>query len=339
MEVGSLADNNSNLVIAVDAMGGDFGPAVIVPGAVEALRQGEGFTLALYGEKKTIEDQLSSLAADGLSLHVVPCNQNIEMAESPAAAIRGKPDSPIVRAFRDQKSAHVQAVVSAGSTGAMVAASLLILGRLPSVDRPAIGTLIPTVESHLLLLDAGANVQCTPALLLRFAEMGDLFAREMLDLPQPRIGLLNIGEEETKGTELTIAAYKLLNDKDLNFIGNIESNRLLLGEADVVVTDGFTGNMVLKLLEGFGHYLSGLASNKDLTEGERQALLPALAILQDRFSYENYGGALLLGINGVSIISHGRSSSRAITNAVLSAKRMASLDIPAKLQATLSSES
>jgi glycerol-3-phosphate acyltransferase PlsX len=261
------------------------------------------------------------------------------MAESPTAGIRGKPDSPIVRANQDQKSTRVHAVVSAGSTGAMVAASLLILGRLPSVDRPAIGTLVPTVTSHLLLLDAGANVQCSPEHLLSFAIMGNLFAKEMFNLPQPRVGLLNIGEEETKGPDLVISTYKLLKNRDINFIGNIESNRLLLGEADVVVTDGFTGNMVLKLLEGFGHYMAGLAQNEDLTEEKRQALLPALAILQERFSYENYGGALLLGINGVSIISHGRSTSRAITNAVLSATRMASLDIPAKLQATLSSDS
>ncbi len=330
-----MADKGGKPVIAVDAMGGDHGPGVVVPGAVNALRDQQNFTLALYGDEAAVRAQIATLATDDLSLKVVSCNQDIEMSESPAAAIRGKPDSPIVRAMQDQKNGEVHAVVSAGSTGAMVAASLLILGRLPSVDRPAIATLVPTVTSHLLLVDAGANVQCTPEHLLSFAQMGDLFAREILDLPEPGVGLLNIGGEESKGRELEVATFQLFQKAAFRFTGNVESNQLLLGIADVVVTDGYTGNMVLKLVEGFGRYMAGLARNEELSASEQQALLPVLKILEQRFSYENYGGALLLGIEGVSIICHGRSSRRAITNAVLMALSQVRLDIPHKLQSVL----
>jgi len=330
-----VASDSQRRIVAVDAMGGDFGPEVVVPGAVAALVASPHLVLALYGDESAIQDQLARLETPASPVNVVPCSQNITMSESPAAAIRGKPDSPIVRAITDHRDGQVDAVVSAGSTGAMVAASLVILGRLPSVDRPAIGTLVPTLDSHLLLLDAGANVQCTPKHLLRFAQMGDLFCREMLGLATPRIGLLNIGQEESKGNELTVAAHRLLREAELDFHGNVEPNQLLLGVADVVVTDGFCGNLTLKQIEGFGRFLEGLARSETLPEKERATLLPALKLLQERFSYEAYGGALLLGIAGVSIISHGRSSSQAITGAVVNACRQADLDIPAKLQAAL----
>jgi glycerol-3-phosphate acyltransferase PlsX len=323
------------VVIAVDAMGGDHGPSVVVPGVLSALQRNPSCAVALYGDEAAIKPHLLSESKENLAVTVVPCSQNISMGEAPATAIRSKPDSPIVKAMQDQAAGRVHAVVSAGSTGAMVAASLIILGRLASVDRPAIGTLVPTVSSHLLLLDAGANVQCTPEHLLSFATMGDVYAREILDLATPRVGLLNIGEEESKGNELTTSTFPLLKAASFEFIGNVESNHLLQGQADVVVTDGFTGNMVLKLLEGFGLYLAGLANSDRLPEDERKTLQPVLAILEKRFSYENYGGALLLGINGVSIISHGRSSSRAIANAVTTAVRQVAIGLPAKLHEVL----
>ena len=335
-----MTSSESRPVIAVDAMGGDHGPSVVVAGAVEALRREDGCDLALYGDPSAIEEQLSGLDAVGLPVEVVPCSQDISMSESPASAIRGKPDSPIVRAMQDQKAGKVQAVVSAGSTGAMVAASLIILGRLPSVSRPAIATLIPTVKSHLLLLDVGANTQCTPEHLATFAAMGDLYAREMLDLQEPRIGLLNIGEEASKGTELTQAAHALMKDGDYGFVGNIESNSLLFDRADVVVTDGFTGNMVLKLVEGIGRFLKGVMAGSGMLEGDAQGAASSLKqLFAEKLSYESYGGALLLGIDGVSIISHGRSSSRAIASAVRSARRQVQLDIPVRLQDRLAPQS
>jgi glycerol-3-phosphate acyltransferase PlsX len=330
-----MAPQPSNMVVGVDAMGGDIGPAAVVPGAVEALRQQRDFQLALYGDEVAIGQQLDQLDTRGLSLHTVPCSQNIGMSEAPAAAIRNKPDSPVVRGMRDQKAGRVHAFVSAGSTGAVVAASLLILGRLSSVDRPAIATLIPTRDAQFLLLDAGANVYCTPEHLLSFARMGVLFSQRMMDLQEPRVGLLNIGTEPSKGSELTIAAHKLLQEAPLHFVGNIESNQLLLRSADVVVTDGFTGNMVLKLIEGFTRYLEILLEGDNGANGQTAGHAALWALLAKRFNYEAYGGALLLGIAGVTIIGHGRSTSRAISNAVLAARQQILLDFPLKLQAHL----
>lgn len=315
-------------------MGGDFGPAVVVPGAVAALREAADLSLALYGDERAVRAELARLDAGALPLTVRHCSQDIEMAESPAAAIRGKPDSPIVRAIADHKAGAVDAVVSAGSTGAMVAASLIVLGRLPSVDRPAIAVRIPTTHGHLLLLDAGANVQNTPAQLLSFAEMGDVYAREVLGLAAPRVALLNIGEEESKGSELLVAAHKLLRASRLNFAGNIEGRRLLLGDADVVVTDGFTGNMALKLIEGLAPFLESLVERR-VPAPERAGVAGALGALLRHLDYADTGGALLLGIAGVSVISHGASNERAIRSAVLAAGRLARHDIPARLQARL----
>jgi len=331
-----MNERSQGPVIAVDAMGGDHGPETIVPGAVQALASAADFGIALYGDEAAIAAQLKALDADQSRVGVVHCSENIDMSDSPAAAIRGKPDSPIARAMRDQKEGRVQAVVSAGSTGAMVAAGLLVLGRLPSVDRPAIATLVPTLPGELLLLDAGANVQCSAEHLLSFARMGELYVREMLDIAAPTVGLLNIGEEESKGTELVIEAHRLLREAKFDFRGNIESNKLMLGATDVVVTDGYTGNIVLKLIEGLSHVLAALESLPQLDDDQRQSLRPVLGVLLQKFSYEVYGGALLLGVDGVVIISHGRSSSLAIQNAVQIAHRQVHLDIPGKLQAELS---
>lgn len=335
MRTGEVSGSEQRPVIAVDAMGGDHGPSVVVPGAVAALRDEGGFGLALYGDATAIERELKPLETAELPIRVHDCRQSIEMAEAPASAIRGKPDSSIVRAMADHKAGQVDAVISAGSTGATVAASLIILGRLASVDRPAIATRIPTIAGDCLLLDVGANVQCTPQHLFTFAQMGDVYGRVLLGLDEPRIALLNIGEEESKGSDLTVAAHGLLRASSLRFLGNLEPRRLLLGEADVVVTDGFTGNIALKLIEGLAGFLQGLAQ-RSATPEERAVLLPALRILGARLDYAAYGGALLLGIAGVSVIAHGASSRRAISNAVLTAARLAGRGVPSQLQARLS---
>jgi len=321
-------------IIAVDAMGGDFGPGVVVPGAVDAVREEGGFTLALYGDEAAIRAALAGLDVADLPITVTACGQAIAMGEPPAAAIRNKPDSSIVRGITDHKAGAVDGFVSAGSTGAIVAASLIILGRLAAVDRPAIASRIPTVTGDCLLLDIGANVQCTPQHLLTFAQMGDVYAREMLGLAAPRVALLNNGEEESKGTEATVAAHRLLRASGLNFVGNIEGRGLMQGDADVVVTDGFTGNIALKLIEGMAPFLQKVAELRVAPE-ERAVVLPALRILQARLDYADYGGALLLGIAGVSVIAHGASSRRAVSNAVLAGARLAGRDIPARLLARL----
>jgi glycerol-3-phosphate acyltransferase PlsX len=330
-----LNDAVQRPVVAVDAMGGDLGPEAIIPGTLKALAADTSFSIALYGDPAPIGAQLAQHDHDAQRVEIVPCSQDIGMGESPAAAIRGKPDSPIVRAMVDQKAGRVQAVVSAGSTGAMVATSLVILGRLASVDRPAIGAVVPTIGGEMLLLDAGANVQCSAEHLVCFARMGELYAREMLEVELPTVALLNIGEEQKKGTELAIEAHRMLRESGVNFSGNVEGNVLLLDAANVVVTDGYTGNIVLKLIEGFGHFMGELAHVPDLDEAHRQAIRPILELLMKKYSYEVYGGALLLGIDGVSIIAHGRSSSRAITSAVRVAHRQVRLGIPAKLQSML----
>ncbi len=326
-------NENNQPMIAIDTMGGDHGPSVVVPGALADLTSDSAYGISLYGDESAINAELAKLDTTGLNVKVVHCSQDIEMGESPASAIRQKKDSPIVRAIMDQKQGLVQAVVSAGSTGAMVAGSLIILGRLPGVDRPAIGTLIPTIKGDLLLLDAGANVVCTPHHLLSFARMGDVFARNILKVDNPTIGQLNIGEEPKKGTELNIETYQLLQDSDLNFTGNVEGNQVMLGPCDVIVTDGFTGNNTLKLVEGIAHFLHALAKKPDIADEERAAIKPVLGLLMREFSYEVYGGAMLLGVAGNSIIAHGRSSSLAITNAVRMAWREIESDLPAKLAA------
>lgn len=324
-------NDKSRPVIAVDAMGGDHGPSVIVPGALAALKADSPFGLALYGNEAAIQAELDQLDVKDLPVSVVACSQDIDMGESPASAIKNKKDSPIVRGMADQKAGQVQAVVSAGSTGAMVAGSLLILGRLPGIDRPAIGTLIPTVKGELLLLDAGANTQCTPEHLVSFARMGVVFAREVLKVDNPTVGQLNIGGEPKKGNDLTVNTYQLLEQSGLNFVGNVEGNQFMLGPCDVVVTDGFTGNNTLKLVEGFARFLYALSQKPDLSNEEKQAMGPVLKLLMRDFSYEVYGGAVLLGVKGVSIIAHGRSSSRAFTNAVKVAWREVEADLPGQI--------
>lgn len=320
-------------IIAVDAMGGDHGPAVVVPGAVAALGEGRDYGLALYGRAEEIEAELQKLEVEGLPITVVDCRQDIEMGESPAAAIKNKQDSPIVRAMADHKAGRVQAVVSAGSTGAMVAGSIFLLGRLPGVDRPAIATVIPTIGGELLLLDAGANVQATPEHIVSFARMGEVFVREILGVEKPRVGQLNIGGEAKKGSELCTTSYQLLQEADFDFVGNVEGNEFMLGPADVVVTDGFTGNNTLKLVEGFARFLAALAESGKLSDAEKASIRPVLGALMRDFSYEVYGGAMLLGVAGISIIAHGRSSALAITNAVKVAWKQVDHDLPSKLSA------
>lgn len=328
-----MSDSSPRPVIAVDAMGGDHGPGTIVPGTLANLTAASPYAIAFYGDEETVGAVLAEHGTDDLPVTIVPCTQDIEMGESPASAIRNRPDSPIVKAMNDQKTGKVQAVVSAGSTGAMVAASLIVLGRLPGVDRPAIATIIPTARREILLLDAGANVQCKPEHLVSFARMGVVFAREILGRPEPTVGQLNIGGEPGKGNELTTAAYALLAESGLDFHGNVEGNEFMLGPCDVVVTDGFTGNNTLKLVEGFARFLAELAGREDLSDKERAGFRPVLGFLQRKFSYEATGGAMLLGVDGVSIISHGRSNEAAVANAVRVAWNQIHAELPARIAA------
>jgi phosphate acyltransferase len=328
-----VTDTTRRPRIAVDAMGGDIGPEAVIPGALQALRDGVACTLLLYGDPARIDAQLAVVRdqdsdVGNSDIEVVACSEDIPMDAAPAAAVRGKPDSPIVKAMRHQREGAVDAVVSAGSTGAMVAASLLILGRLRAVERPAIATFIPTVRGETLLVDAGANTAATADLLLCFARMGAAYCRAMQDLPRPSVGLLNIGSEPSKGSELMIATHALLRASELSFAGNVEGNEVLLGGCDVLVTDGFTGNIALKLVEGLAQFLRALAGSGTLTESELAGLAAFSVAIKRRFTYEVYGGAPLLGVDGVSIICHGRSTPLAFTHAVRVAAQQAQCRLP-----------
>jgi phosphate acyltransferase len=300
--------------IALDAMGTDRHPAVEVQGAVEALRAlPDGFTVVLIGDRARIEAELAKCGeVPGSRLEVVHATQRIEPGEAPATAVRRKPDSSIVLGLMQQREGKVDAFVSGGSTGAVMAASLLILRRLPGVDRPPIATVLPTATQPVVMLDGGANVDSKPFHLVQFAHLGAVYARDVLQRPSPRIGLLNIGEEPEKGNELAVETHRLLSQSGLDFIGNVEGRDVIRGTCDVLVTDGFVGNVLLKFYESVAGFVS------ELLKRELAAVRPELE-LQKVFQildYTEYGGAPLLGVNGLSIICHGGSPPRAIKNAI-----------------------
>ncbi len=301
------------LPVAVDAMGGDKAPGEIVAGALQAARQ-LGVAVALVGRPEDI--------GDSGGLEVVGASEVIAMDEDPAQAVRRKKDSSLVRAAEMVRDGRASAMVSAGNTGATMASALLRMGRLPGVLRPAIATPIPRPGSHpTVLVDAGANAECTAAMLLQFAQMGAVYSATRYAVADPSVALLSIGEEPSKGTPLVKEAHELLAaTPGLRFVGNVEGRDLLPGTADVVVSDGFTGNVALKTLEGalrfFMSTLGELLGRDDATRAAGDALLPHLLPLAQEFDPDNTGGAMLLGVNGVCVISHGSSSARAVVSAV-----------------------
>ncbi|ACV62061.1 fatty acid/phospholipid synthesis protein PlsX [Desulfofarcimen acetoxidans DSM 771] len=303
--------------IAVDAMGGDFAPREIVQGAVQAVQE-YGFQIILVGDTEKITAELGSFPRDKIEL--VHTKEVIAMDEHPASSVRKKKGSSIVQANLLVKEGSAQAVVSAGSTGAAMAASLLYLGRIKGIDRPAIASVLPTMKGGTVLLDVGANVDCKPQYLLQFAIMGNLYASKILGIIKPRVGLLNIGEEETKGNELTLAAFPLLRQSGIDFIGNVEGREVFSGDIDVIVCDGFVGNIVLKTSEGLAMALKSMIKQEiscSITAKLGILLtLPSLKRFRQRIDYTEYGGAPLLGINGISVISHGSSTAKAIKNAI-----------------------
>jgi glycerol-3-phosphate acyltransferase PlsX len=310
--------------VAVDALGGDKAPEEVVAGSLEAA--GEGIEPILYGP--------AGLDTGGLPL--VETTQVIAMDEKPADAVRSKPDSSLVVACRAVGAGDADAVVSAGNTGAMLAASFLELRRLPGVARPAIAVVIPSTKGPTVLIDAGANADARPEHLLQFAHMGSVFAQEVLDVPEPEVRLLSIGEEPEKGNQLTLEAHALLASAEgLNFRGNTESRDLLAGAADVVVCDGFTGNVVLKLLEGtISTVLEAL--REEITASRRGKvggllIRPAARGMRTRLDPDTYGGAYLLGLRGLAVIAHGNSPRRAIANAIRLAARGVEHDVVGRL--------
>ena len=314
--------------VAVDALGGDCPPEEIVAGAVDAASS--EIWPVLFGPP--------TLEAHGLEL--VEASDSIDMDDSAVESVRSKPDSSLVRAVRAVADGEADAVVSAGNTGAMLAASLLHIRRLPGVHRPGIAIVIPTRRGSSVLIDAGANADARPEHLVQFAHMGTVFAEEILGIPSPDVRLLSIGEEAEKGNQLTLDAHELMRSAGLRFGGNTEGRMLLEGETDVIVADGFTGNVALKTLEGtVKHLLDALRSELEAsTRGKLGGALirPAARKLGARLDPETYGGGYLLGLNGLVVIAHGSSSRVAIANAIRHAARGVEHRVVERLQERLS---
>jgi glycerol-3-phosphate acyltransferase PlsX len=319
------------LPIAVDAMGGDEAPAEILAGARRAVDE-LGIDVVVVGP----------YGLDTLGLPRIPASEVIGMGEDPAGGVRRKKDATLVRAAEAVRDGKAAAMVSAGNTGAAMASALLRMGRIRGVSRPAIVTVIPVpgTSKATVLLDAGANAECQPEWLVQFAQMGTVFARHRFGLDRPRVGLLSIGEENTKGNSLVKETHPLLERAPgVTFIGNVEGRDILTGEVDIVVTDGFSGNVVLKALEGslpaiVGAVVQALTATDELAS-RFEVMRPAIDELYESLEPERFGGAMLLGVDGVCVISHGSSSSKAILNAIKVAREMVDEHVVAELRAAV----
>jgi len=320
--------------VALDAMGGDNAPGQIVLGAVQAARE-YGIGVYLVGREDAIRAELARYDTRDLDLPIIHTDEVIEMDEHPASSVRRKKNASMTLALQQVRDGAALGAVSAGNSGAMMAASLFTLGRIPGVDRPALGGLFPTRANVCLVIDIGANTDCKPEYLLQFALMGSIYIERIFSVPSPRVGLLANGEEETKGNEQVQQAHHLLKANaatlGLNFIGNVEGRDIPTGGADVVVCDGFVGNVVLKLSEGLAETLLGMLRaqmTSSLPSKLAAAVLrPGLRKVIKRLDYAEYGGVPLLGVKGSAIISHGRSNARAIKNALRVARQTAETSV------------
>ena len=308
--------------IALDAMGGDNAPAITVKGALEAAEDYD-VEVILVGDEQAVNGELAKHNAEKSNTSIVHASEVVKMGESPAVALKRK-NTSIAVATALIKDGKADALVTAGDTGSAMALAFFTLGNLSGVSRPAIAVPIPTRSSICILIDGGANMSCKPTNLLQFAIMGKVYAENILQIPSPKVSLLNVGEEEGKGNKLAKEAYKMLKGTHLNFVGNIEGKDIFDGGVDVVVCDGFTGNVSMKIVEGLAEALFSLFENS-----EKATLIETI---KRKFDYSEYGGAPLLGINGTCIISHGRSSKNAIKNAIRVASELVSLEVNHSIQ-------
>lgn len=323
-------------------MGGDFAPTNVVAGALEALRETDNrFEVVFVGPEEPLRQELPA-ASSGDAYRIVHASQVIDMHDGPTAALKQKKDSTIAVGMTLLREGQADAFVSAGNTGAVMSASTLILGRIEGVSRPTIGAFFPSQQGVCLIVDAGANVDCRPRHLFEFGMMGSIYVQEMFGVASPTVGLLNIGEEHTKGNEAAKEAHELLRAGKLNFIGNVEGRDILLGKAQVVVCDGFVGNVLLKFAESVPAFLK-----VRLREHAQGGLLTKLAGLVMRktlrsalksLDYEEHGGVPVLGVNGVSIIGHGKSTPKAFKNMILKAEEMAKKNINRRIQEALAGQ-
>lgn len=315
--------------VALDAMGGDNAPAAVVEGAVLAAKDSKGqYVIVLTGPEDVIRQQLAAFgyaSAEGIEIHHAP--DIVAMDESPSTAIKTKQNSGLVQCVALQKMGKVQASISAGNSGAMMAACLMVLGRVGNIPRPAIACPMPSLGKKTLVLDCGANVDEKAQTLVHFGICGSVYAQEVLGRENPTVGLLNVGEEEKKGPEVLQEAHQLLKSAPLNFIGNVEGRDILRGVVDVIVTPGYTGNVVLKLMEGFFEYHLKTFGKIDTPAGKQ--------FLHD-WNYASFGGAMLLGVNGTGLITHGRADAQVIKNGLDTAFKLAQSKVAEKISTKLS---
>lgn len=327
---------NSKCRIIVDAMGGDYAPHNAVIGAIEAYNQNKEFELYLIGKKDEILSVINSNQLSFDEKYIIHTDEVIEMGDSPTSALKAKPNSSIVKGAQLVKEGKAEAFVSAGNTGAMMSASTLIMGRIPGVGRPTIGAEMPNVHGICYLYDVGAGKDAKPSHLFEYAIMGTIYAKEMGGIKNPTVGLLSMGEEEGKGNEVSNDAFNLLKESKLNFVGNVEGRDILTKKVDVVVCDGFVGNIILKFGESVPKLLKQL-----LTKTAEASFLDKLKVGLSKgtlkkslksLDYQEHGGVPLLGVNGISIIGHGSSTPKAIRNMVLKAYEMYKKDLVKKIE-------
>ncbi len=325
--------------IAVDAMGGDHAPQAVVEGSCQALGAMPGITIKLVGDENRIKESLGNQVPGGLQIVHAP--EVISNDESPAMAVRRKKQSSLVVATSLLRQGEADAMVTAGSTGAFMSAGLLVLGRMRGIHRPGLAPILPTVDGQgVVLLDIGANMDAKPEHLMQYAVMGSIYAEQVLGIERPRVGLLNVGAEQGKGNQLAKDTYPLIESLDLNFVGNVEARELLSGVADVVVTDGFVGNVVLKFMEGMAAGLMQMLK-AEFTRNVRSKLgagllRPGLRRFKQKMDYSEYGGAPLLGVKQAMVKCHGSSNARAIENGILQAARFVEQDFTGRIAQALS---
>lgn len=316
--------------VALDAMGGDNAPAAIVEGAILAAKESQGkFGIVLAGPEDTIRAQLSAFGYNGEGLEIFHAPDIVAMDDSPTVVLKTKQNSGLMACVGLQKAGKAQASISAGNSGAMMAACLMVLGRIGSIPRPAIACDVPSFGKKITLLDCGANVDEKASTLVYFGICGSIYSEEMLGRTNPKVGLLNMGEEEKKGTEILQEAHQLLKKAPINFIGNVEGRDIMKGEVDVIVTPGYTGNVVLKLMEGFYEYHLRTFGKIESEAG---------AQFHRDWDYANFGAAMLLGLNGTGLITHGRANAKVIKNGLETAYKLANSKVAEKIAAKLSAD-
>lgn len=328
-------NNKEKNIVVLDAMGGDFAPAEILKGASEAAKLYD-CKIILAGVKDKIEKSLMEIQADPSVFEIVNCSQEVLMNDHPGEVIKQKKDSSIFVGTRITAEKQGSAFVSAGNTGAVMAASLVNIKRIQGVSRPAIAVVVPLSEKKIVLIDSGANADCKPQYLAQFAKMGKIFSETILQTQNPKIGLANVGSEEEKGNELAIQSHQLIKEiKDMDFIGNVEGRDIFDGVCDVVVCDGFTGNILLKSIEGianlFFREIKGILKANFASKISAIFLKNSFMKMKRKFDYEEYGGSFLIGVNGIVVIAHGSSKAKAIKNAVKAAVQGQNYSIVAKI--------